>query len=255
MLAIERKAKLLEYVRKQQVVTNGELAQAFAVHEATIRRDLSELEREGHLRRTHGGAAIEEWADSEPSFQERTQDHLEQKSRIGKRAAQLVSDGEHLILDSGTTTLHTAMHLSHRRDHALTVVTNDMNVAAQMRDSSGIRVILTGGELYPSSYMLNGMFTDRVLDSLHVHKAFIGTPVLHPHYGLMHPEAQLVPAKIRMIAAASQIIVLADSSKIGKRSLHHVAPVSRIHTLITDEGVNDSVVRQFEDQGVEVIIV
>lgn len=253
MLAIERKAKVLEYVRKQQIVTNAELAQAFAVHEATIRRDLSELEREGHLRRTHGGAAIEEWADSEPSFHERTQDRLEQKIRIGNRAAQLVADGEHLILDSGTTTLHVAMQLTARRN--LTVVTNDMNVAAQMRDASGIRVLLTGGELYPSSYMLNGMFTDRVLDSLHVNKAFIGTPVLHPQHGLMHPEAQLVPAKMRMIAAARQVIVLADSSKIGKLSLHHVAPVNRIHTLITDEGVSESVVRQFEDQGVEVIIV
>ncbi len=253
MLAVERKARMIEYVRKNRVATIAELALEFSVHEATIRRDLSEIEQDGVLKRTHGGVTIEEWANVEPPFNDRYNEQLEQKVRIGKMAASLVKDGEHIIIDSGTTTLHIAQNLVHRSN--LTIVTNDMNVAAELKDSPGIKVILTGGELYPSSYMLNGMFTDRVLESLHVHKAFIGIPVLHPKLGLMHPEAQLVQTKTGMIKAAEQTIVVADSSKIGKISLHTVAPNSVINTLITGSDVSEKDLKRFKESGVEVITV
>ncbi|MNI23811.1 HTH-type transcriptional repressor GlcR [compost metagenome] len=159
-----------------------------------------------------------------------------------------MEDGENIIIDSGTTTLHIASHLVHRNN--ITVITNDINVAAVLRDARGIKVILTGGELYPSSYMLNGMLTDHVLKSLHVEKAFIGTPALHPKHGLMHPEALLVPAKQGMITAAGEIIVVTDHSKLGKLSLHTVAPNSSIHTLITGNEASEFDVQPFEDQGV-----
>ncbi len=253
MLAVERKARIIEYVRKQRVATIAELAQIFSVHEATIRRDLSEIEQDGVLKRTHGGVTIEEWANSEASFNDRYNERLDQKMRIGRKAAELVKDGEHIILDSGTTTLHLAKNLVHRSN--LSVVTNDMNVAAELRDSPGIKVILTGGDLYPSSYMLNGMFTDLVLESLHVHKVFLGIPVLHPQHGLMHPEAKLAQTKIGMIRAAQQTILLADSSKIGKVSLHSVAPNSAVHTLITDKGVSENDIKQFREHDIDVITV
>lgn len=235
------------------MATISELAREFSVHDATIRRDLSEIEQEGLLKRTHGGVTVDEWTNDEASFNERFNYQLDQKMRIGKLAASLVNDGEHIIIDSGTTTLHIAKNLVHRSN--ISVVTNDMNIAAELRDSPGIKVILTGGELYPSSYMLNGMFTDRVLESVHVHKAFIGIPVLHPKLGLMHPEAQLVQTKIGMIQAAQQIIVVADDTKIGKVSLHTVAPNSSIHTLITGEEASEYDIRQFREHGVEVITV
>nr|WP_244863497.1 DeoR/GlpR family DNA-binding transcription regulator [Paenibacillus cisolokensis] len=185
--------RIVEYVRQRRIATVAVLAKEFNVHEATIRRDLMEIEQEGLLKRTHGGVIAEQWTHDEPPFSERTNARLDQKMRIGKMAASLVEDGEHIIIDSGTTTLHIARNLVHRNN--IIVVTNDMNVAAELKDSSGVKVILTGGELYPSSYMLNGMFTDHVLGSLHVEKAFIGIPAIHPVHGLMHPEAQLVPAK------------------------------------------------------------
>ncbi|MNZ39412.1 HTH-type transcriptional repressor GlcR [compost metagenome] len=218
------------------------------MHGATIRRDLAEIEMEGILKRTHGGVIIEQWTHDEPSFNERSSQQLDEKIRIGKLAASLVEDGENIIIDSGTTTLHIASHLVHRNN--ITVITNDINVAAVLRDARGIKVILTGGELYPSSYMLNGMLTDHVLKSLHVEKAFIGTPALHPKHGLMHPEALLVPAKQGMITAAGEIIVVTDHSKLGKLSLHTVAPNSSIHTLITGNEASEFDVQPFEDQGV-----
>ncbi|MDD9269205.1 DeoR/GlpR family DNA-binding transcription regulator [Paenibacillus sp. GCM10023248] len=253
MLAAERKFRIVEYVKIHRVATIAELAQEFNVHEATIRRDLEEIEQKGLAKRTHGGVTIDQWTNNEPSFNERAAHHLDQKDRIGKMAASLVEDGEHIIIDSGTTTLHIAKNLVQRSN--ITVVTNDMNVATELRDAPGIKVIVTGGELYPSSYMLNGMFTDHVLGSLHVQKAFIGIPVIHPKYGLMHPEAQLVPTKKGMIEAAEKIIVVADDSKIGKVSLHTVAPCTSINTLITGSGISESAVRQFRDSGMDVITV
>ncbi|MCU6792079.1 DeoR/GlpR family DNA-binding transcription regulator [Paenibacillus sp. WQ 127069] len=250
MLAAERKLRIVEYVRQYRTATITVLANEFNVHEATIRRDLTEIEQEGILKRTHGGVIIEQWTHDEPSFNERTHQHVDQKERIGQMAASLVEDGENIIIDSGTTTLHIAKNLVHRSH--ITVVTNDMNVAAELRDAPRIKVILTGGELYPSSYMLNGMFTDHVLGSLHVEKAFIGTPALHPQHGLMHPEAQLVTAKQGMIKSAREIIVVTDDSKIGKLSLHTVAPNTAIHTLITGKEVSDYDIKPFQDWGMTV---
>ncbi|MDF2960846.1 MAG: DeoR family transcriptional regulator [Paenibacillus sp.] len=245
--------KIVEYVRQHQAASVAALAMEFNVHEATIRRDLAEVEQEGLLKRTHGGVIVEQLTKNEPSFNERTNVQLEQKMRIGKMAASLVEDGDHIIIDSGTTTLHIARNLVHLSN--ITVVTNDINVAAELRDAPGVKVTVTGGELYPSSYMLNGMFTDHVLRSLHVSKAFLGTPAIHPKHGLMHPEAQLVLAKQGMINAAQEVIVVADDTKIGKLSLHIVAPNSAIHTLITGKEVPEYDIKQFRDSGINVLTV
>lgn len=245
--------RVLEYVKLHNTATISKLSKEFNVHDATIRRDLAELEQDGLLKRTHGGAIAEQWTNDEPSFNERSTVNLDQKARIGKMAASLVNEGDHIIIDSGTTTLHIAKNLAGRSN--ITVVTNDMNVAAELRDSPKIKVILTGGELYPHSYMLNGMFTDHVLRSLHAVKAFIGTPAFHPQHGLMHPEAQLVPAKQEMIRAASEIIVVTDASKIGKVSLHSVAPIRSIHTVITGKEAAEADVKALQDHGITVYTV
>lgn len=253
MLAAERRSRIIEYVNKHHSATISALAEAFQVHEATIRRDLTTIERTSNLKRTHGGVIVEKWAQVEPSFNERTGQNMDEKMRIGKMAASLVGDGDNIIIDSGTTTLQLAKNLVSRSN--LTVVTNDINVAATLRDSSGIEVILTGGELYTYSYMLNGMFTNHVLKSVHVLKAFVGTPALHPQFGLMHMEAKLVPAKQCMIQAAREVIVVTDHTKIGNLALHTVAPNSAIHGLITGREATDEALEPFRDAGITVYAV
>ncbi len=253
MLAAERKMRIVELVKQKRIATVSDLAKEFHVHEATIRRDLIEIEQEGLLRRTHGGVVVDHGANIELSFTERANDQLEEKMRIGKIAADLIEDGEHVILDSGTTTVHIAKNLVHRSN--ITVITNDTNIAAELRDSSSVKVFVTGGLLYSSSYMLNGIYTDQVLRSLHVQKAFIGTPAIHPKHGLTHPEDQLVQTKQGMIKAAQEIIVVADHSKIGKTSLHSVAPIESIHSFITGSEISNTLLNQFKDAGVQVITV
>lgn len=230
-----------------------DLAKEFQVSEATVRRDLADIETEGLLRRTRGGVVVDRGANIEPSFVQRSEQQVEQKMRIGARAASLVEDGDHIILDSGTTTLYIARNLVNRSN--VTVVTNDINVAAELRDAPGVTVLVAGGVLFKSSFMLNGYFTDAMIRSVHVQKAFVAAPAIHPKYGITHGLAELVPAKQAMIEAAQEVIAVMDDTKLGKLTLHSVAPISAIHTLITGVEASESHVRQFRESGVIVMTV
>lgn len=250
MLPLERQREILKYVRQNSVATVSGLAEHFHVHEATIRRDLSTLEKEGMLKRTHGGVMIEEEVHSEPPFQERESVQFEEKKRIGKRAAELIENGDNIILDSGTTTLHIAEAITNK--HNLTVITNDINIAATLRSVKSVKVIVTGGMLFPESYMLNGMITDEVLGTLHVNKAFIGTPALHHQKGLTHFDEYLVPAKRGMIRAAKQVIVVADHTKIGRISLHKVASTKQMHDLVTGHEAEELDLQRWRETGIRI---
>ncbi|MFD6439560.1 DeoR/GlpR family DNA-binding transcription regulator [Peribacillus sp. NPDC060186] len=253
MLAAERKIKIIEYVRKHNVASVAQLSQDFGVHEATIRRDLSEIEKEGRLRRTHGGVVLVEGVSSEPSFTVRASERVEEKIRIAERAAEMIEEGDNIILDSGTTTLQIAKALVNKSN--LTIVTNDINIAAELRDCKDIKVIVTGGILYPESYMLNGLFTDNALKTLHVSKAFIAIPAFHPKRGLTHFDDRLVSSKRSMIEAATETIVVTDHTKLGGVSLHMVAPIDQIKTLITGKEASETQIRQFVESGVAVYTV
>ncbi|MCJ7840072.1 DeoR/GlpR family DNA-binding transcription regulator [Lederbergia sp. NSJ-179] len=253
MLPLERQQSILQYLKEHNVATVSTLATHFQVHEATIRRDLISLVKEGHLKRTHGGVMMEDEVHSEPSFQEREPVQLEEKIKIGKRAAEMIQDGENIILDSGTTTVHIAKSIFNKKN--LTVITNDINIAAILRSARSIKVIVTGGILFPDSYMLNGMITDEVLQTLHVHKAFIGTPALHHQKGLTHFDEALVSAKRGMIRAAKHVFVVADHTKIGSISLHTVASPKQIHDIITGKEAEQLDMRAWEETGVQVHLV
>lgn len=248
MLPLERQKNIVKYVQKQKATTIAELANYFDVHEATIRRDINLLVKDNQLIRTHGGVMINDDVDSEPSFHKRTSLQFEEKIRIGQKAADLINDGENIIIDSGTTTLHIANAIKDKKN--LTVITNDINIAATLRSSPSIKVIVTGGILFPDSFMLNGMITDEVLQSLHVHKAFIGTPALHHRKGLTHFDEYLVSAKRGMIRAAKKVIAVADHTKIGNVSLHKVADMKQVHDIVTGKDAEKLDLRSFTDQGI-----
>ncbi|WP_010531843.1 DeoR/GlpR family DNA-binding transcription regulator [Lentibacillus jeotgali] len=245
MLALNRQKQIVKIVKKTHVATVSELASKFDVHEATIRRDLSALERGGLVHRTHGGVVLNEDVSSEPSFHERETAQYQEKQRIGAAASEMVENGDNIILDSGTTTLHVAESIIDKEN--LTVITNDINIAAKLKSANSIKVIVTGGQLFPDSFMLNGMITDEVLSTLHVHKAFIATPALHHGKGLTHFDEQLVPAKRGMIRAAKEIIVVADHTKIGGISLHKIAEPKQINDLITGQEIEESYLNKWQD--------
>ena len=145
MLAAKRKKHIIDFVTKHKMASVPQLAAEFQVHEATIRRDLAEIEKEGHLRRIHGGVVLEEGVSSEPSFSERSTERIKEKREIGKIAASYIKEGDNIILDSGTTTLQIARNIMHLRN--ITVITNDINIASELRNCKGINVLVTGGVL------------------------------------------------------------------------------------------------------------
>jgi DeoR family transcriptional regulator, fructose operon transcriptional repressor len=253
MLAAERKLRIVDLVKQKRVMSVNDLAKEFQVSEATVRRDLADIETEGLLRRTRGGVVVDRGANIEAPFVLRSEQQVEQKMRIGARAASLVEDGDHIILDSGTTTLYIARNLVNRSN--ITVVTNDINVAAELRDAPGVTVVVAGGVLYKSSFMLNGHFTDAMYKSIHVQKAFVSAPAFHPKHGITNAQAEFVPAKQALIEAAQEVIAVMDDTKLGKLTLHSVAPVNAVHTLITGVEASEAHVRQFREAGVNVMTV
>lgn len=250
MLILDRQNKILHFVQKHRVATVTELSKEFNVHEATIRRDLTKLENKQLLRRTHGGVMAEDEVVSEPPFQEREITQLDDKKRIGKYAGKFINEGDNIILDSGTTTVHIVDEILEKKN--LTIITNDINIAAKLRFSEKNKVIVTGGNLFPQSYMLNGEITNKVLSELFVNTAFIATPAFHHKLGLSHFDDYLVPAKKSMIQSSKQTILLADHTKIGKMSLHKVADIDEIDTLITTNKVKDQDVHYLNDSNIEV---
>lgn len=237
MLILDRQNKIIEYLIEKRVATVSELAEYFDVHEATIRRDLSKLEKQRKLERTHGGVVLTNEVASEPAFHQRKTEQLNEKIRIGNFTATLVKEGMNIILDSGTTTYHIANSIAGMKN--IRVITNDINIASRLGSSKGIEVIVTGGRLLPESYLLNGMITEETLKNLNVNLAFIGTPAFHHQKGVTHFSQELASTKKIMIESAKKSIIVADHTKINKTSLFTFAECKDIHALVTTRKLND----------------
>lgn len=253
MLAAERKQEILRYVLDKNSATIKDLSDYFGVHDATIRRDLSELEKNQSIKRTHGGVIlIEEEVHSEPHFEKRKDSFSEEKKRIGMKAASFIHEGDTIILDSGTTTAHIAEALKNRKN--ITVITNDIHIASLLRHSP-LKVIVTGGILYPNNNILNGDITNQSLENLNVKKAFIGTPALHHERGLTHFDDRLIAAKMKMIQAAKKLFVVADHHKMNKVSLHTFAKTTEVDYLITDSKIHQTQEQKLKDNFLNVVVV
>ncbi|WP_036065678.1 DeoR/GlpR family DNA-binding transcription regulator [Listeria fleischmannii] len=252
MLSIERKRAIVQYVRSRKIATVNELAKHFEVHEATIRRDLTALEKDKKLKRTHGGVMIEEKVVSEPDWKKKKRSPLMKKrKKIATYAAEMVEEGDTILLDAGTTTGHIAEALKARSD--LTIITNDINAASILRFSKS-KIIVTGGVVYPETYILNGMITSGTLRNLHVHKAFVTTPALDSDKGLMHYDEYLVPAKQQMIHSADEVILVTDHTKFGRLSLYKYAELDDLSYIITGSEIDPVLKLQFEEKGVQIYI-
>lgn len=252
MFPEERRRVILERMRSGMAVKVGDLSTEFSVSESTIRRDLRELEESGLLERTHGGALPNDSTLDEPSFAEKTDQHLAEKRAIGVLAASLVRDGDSVILDAGTTTLEVARALRGRKN--LTVVTNAFHIAAELADQDSIHVIVTGGTIKGNTLALVGPTAERTLEEVNVDWAFIGTNGLDTERGLTTPTQVEAVVKRRMIAAARQSVVVVDSSKVGRVGFATIAPLHQIHMLVSDSGLSAGVAADIEQRGVKVLL-
>ena len=252
MLNLERQAKILELIEEHGKVEVGDLSRSLGASEVTIRKDLKELHARGLLRRAHGGAVRAETVSADPSLQIKAGLHAEEKRRIGAAAAALVADGESIILDSGTTTQQVARHLRDRR--GLKVITNALNVAAALTGAGEVEVILLGGILRQNSGSLVGQFAEEMLRQFSVDKLFLAVDAVDLEFGLSTPNLDESHVNQAMVHAARETILVADSSKFGRRSLSRIVPLSEVTRVVTDRGLPESTRAGLRELGVELIL-
>jgi DeoR family transcriptional regulator of aga operon len=252
-----RSEQIVKFLLRTGSATIEELLAVAGSSAPSIRRDLARLEARGLIRRTHGGAELVEPLLYEPfrydsSFLAREQRHAAEKRRIGLAAAELVSAGETVGLTAGTTTTHIGRSLRHR--DKIQVVTNAINIGMELCNQPGIRTYLTGGVVpWAWSFSLTGNAALTFLDNIYMDKVFLSVTGLDTERGATSLEADEALVYRKMLKQAKQVIVAADSSKLGKVSPAFICPASEIHILITDTGATAEMVAPFERQGTHVI--
>jgi DeoR family transcriptional regulator of aga operon len=249
----ERRRAILDLLTHQGRVLVTELARQFETSQVTIRKDLEILHAHGLVHRTHGGALpAREGALEDPTLREKEKLHRQEKLRIADSAASKVKEGQVLILDSGTTT--TAIARALRNFKNLTIITNAVNIAAELAGTA-VEVILTGGTLRKNSFSLVGPIAEETLRRLSADLLFLGVDGFDVHYGLSTPN--LLEAKVNrvMVEVAKKTVAVCDSSKFGRRSLSLIAPPSTLEEVITDRGVPKSDLRILKQAGIEVTLV
>jgi DeoR/GlpR family transcriptional regulator of sugar metabolism len=256
MSALNRLSHIVEIVMEKGSISIPEISQRFGVSEMTARRDLNELDRQGLLRRVHGGAIASLARSYEPPFPTRATKNTSSKIAIGLKAAELVYDGDSIALDVGTTTLEVVGGLKEKRN--LTIVTSCLQIAnrivAELSLSSDVRLIITGGIIRPRELSMIGSIPEGVYRDLHVDKAFIGIAGIHPSDGLTEYNLEDAQTKQILIQSAREKIIVADGSKFGLTTFASVAPIHSINTIVTDSSAPPEMIGAIREHGVKVVI-
>ena len=248
---IDRQKRIASLIRERGVVRASELTDLFGVTDETIRRDLAHLAEVGLVRRLHGGAVAEHTRE-ESNFDRRRREHQAEKVAIARAAAAYVTDGSTIILDSGTTTVQLARELKDKRD--LVVVTNAVTNAVELMDNPNITVVMTGGVIRPTTFGTVGEMAVANLNELRVDQVYLAISGISIEGGLTYPGFEEAAVKRAMIAAASEVILLVDSSKFGRDSMVRVAPLETVTRIITDPGVDRQMEAHLRDIGVDLVI-
>jgi DeoR family transcriptional regulator, aga operon transcriptional repressor len=256
MKPTDRRDQILVELRKKGSISLEELIKQLGASPASIRRDLSKLQNQGLIRRTHGGASLIEPLLYEPFrydsvFQTRVQHRPAEKRRIGAAAAELIKEHETVGFTAGTTTTQVARNLRNR--HNIRVITNAINIAMELCNCEGLQTFVTGGVVqWAGSFSLVGQAAINFLNEIYLDKVFISVCGVDVTRGItvIEPEESLTFRA--MVHQANMRIVVADSSKLGTVTPAFVCPITDIHVLITDSRATDKAVAPFKERGIEV---
>jgi DeoR family transcriptional regulator, aga operon transcriptional repressor len=255
LIPAQRRAFVLEHIRKRGAASIQELAEALGISISTVRRDLEHLEERGYLERSHGGALIQKQLQStfEPEAAITAEFDRPEKESIGLAAAATLHSGASVIFDSSSTVL-AAARACVDREIALTAVTNDLGIGQILASSSHIRAVIPGGTVRPGSLTLVGEPGEGFFGNLSADVAFIGT---HAISGTALTETSLEAAAMKraMIAAARRIVLLADASKFGSAAFCRICDLRAIHEMITDDRADPGEVDRLRDLGLTMTIV
>lgn len=227
-----------------------DLAGALRVSKSTLRRDLEYLEETGSAKRTHGGVFYTGTSPKLPHFEERQPAQWDKKRAIAQRAVELIEDGDTLLLDGGTTTYEVARLLVGR---PLQVVTNSLPVANLFAANANTDLVLVGGYVYPRTGVSLGPYANQVLASLNVRRTVLSVAGINDR-GYFNSNLLLVETEQAMLQAADQVIVVADSTKFGRRSLAHLCPLDAIDCLVVDNEINADWRSKVTASGVNLVV-
>lgn len=255
MLAAERHDKILRLIRERGSVEVNELGGLLNVSIVTVRRDLDKLASEGLIVRTHGGAIRNDLSRTtpEPPYDEKKKLYVEEKRRIGLAAAEMVEDGETVILDSGSTTFEMVRPLQSKRD--LTIVTNDLIIAKELSSHHSLSVVMVGGLVRSGIFSSWGTYAEEMLRNLNADKTFLAADAVDLKRGVLNTTPAEVPVKRLMIEAGRKVILLVDHSKFFKTALAKVCGLEEISHLITDSDLPEEVGQLLKIQGVALTLV
>lgn len=251
LFAEQRRLRILEYIKEQGSARVRDLARIFSVTEPTIRQDLDKMDAEGLVVKEHGGAFLASLPSQVKSFALQRGENMDMKAAIARTAATFVAEGDAIILDSGSTVTELAKILVGRG--SLTVITNALNIALILGAERGIEVLVTGGEFKPPTLSLTGEKAAAFFAEIHVSKLFLAAGGISPAGELTYPGLSDIAVKRAMIGAASEVFLLADSTKFGRGSLAVLGGLELADCLVTDAGIGDEQRRLCEARGLRVV--
>lgn len=248
----ERLDEILRFIESSKHVSVATICEQYKVSEATARRDLKELQRQGLIKRVHGGALSLRKSPSESPVYQRLNSQAEYKERIGKAAAELVNPGETIFLGSGTSVLEVARNLKHVNE--LTVITNSILVLNELLNYQNISIICLGGVVRRSELSMIGHLTEDALSGLNADKIFIGIHGIDLVQGLTNHYLPETMTDRKILQFGKQVILVVDHTKCGRISTAHVAPISVIDTLVTDSEAPQDFIDILREQDINVIL-
>ncbi len=249
----ERHAIILESLKLHNSVLVTDLADKLNVSSVTIRKDLTELEKEKKLYRNHGSAILIDPYINNRNVLEKEKLYVEEKKRIGECAAQLISPKDSILIASGTT-VHALAHAIKLQDR-LTVITASLEVATILSQNQNIDIIVLGGSMRHSSLSVIGKYAEQMLADFYCSKLFIGVDGIDLDFGITTTNMTEASLNRVMIQTAQKTIVLADSSKFGRRGFSKIADIEEIDHIITDSNINPKDAQRIEDLGIKLTIV
>lgn len=250
MLAIDRQRRILELLHGAGSLRTIETAVELGVTDETVRKDFELLEKRGELIRTHGGASRPDKIREEQPFTERQAVRREEKQAIARLAASRIQANETIFLDASSTVLTLTEFLP---DLPLTILTNALNVFTALAERPNLDLICTGGLFDPKSRSFIGLTAEKSLQRYNIHRMFFSGNGLHLDRGVSESNARQAAFKERVIANAEDVVLLADHSKLSRKSAFFFAEIADLSCLITDKAADPAFIQQLQASGVEVV--
>ncbi|MCC7353276.1 MAG: DeoR/GlpR transcriptional regulator [Anaerolineae bacterium] len=252
MFPAERRRHIADLVKQRGTITVSELSQLFSVSEMTIHRDLAHLQELNVLEKSYGGVLAKPSLTMEPDFAGRLKTCVSEKQEIARRAAEMVEDGDCLIVDPSTTSLALAQQLRAKRN--LTVFVMGPHTLMELMAAPGITILCVGGQFNARTMSLTGPEAEHFLSQIHVDKCFIGANSLSAQRGVSDPFPMEASVKRKAVEAANETFLLADHTKFGRESLIVTVPLEAIDVVVTDRKTPESYRNEIAAKGVKVVV-